>query len=61
MTRVTIIAFDAGVGRSYIATDTVSVDRTITRRKKFMHRQDRNWMQKTIGAPIREGALFLEQ
>ena len=31
MTRVTIIAFDARVGRSFIATDTVFVGRWITR------------------------------
>jgi hypothetical protein len=31
MTRVAIIAFDAGVGRSFVATDTVSVDRRIIR------------------------------
>jgi len=31
MTRVTIIAFYAGMGRSIVATDTISVDRKITR------------------------------
>ena len=40
MTRVTIIAFDAGVGRSYIATDTVSVD-------------SKDYQTKEIHAPIR--------
>ena len=58
MTRVTITAINAGVARSFIATDTVSVSQRITRWKKFMHRLIGNQLQITIKTPWGEGGHY---